>query len=96
MGGEQTLGDIINTATEVTLLAVPFLLVLLLFVWSMGQLIVNLGDAEKKKQARSRIFWGIIVLFVVFSIPGLLAILWVTFFSDFAVSDFGQGWIRSP
>jgi len=79
---QKTLTNFINTATEVVGLAIPFALLLLLFFWSMMQLVMTTGDAEKKKQAKQRIIWGIIAIFVIFSLGGLIAAIQQTFFSD--------------
>ena len=79
----RTLGDIINTGTEVSLLFVPSAMLLLIFVWSMGQVIAaSGGDAEKKKAARNRIVWGLIAMFTVFSLAGLVAVLQNTLFNN--------------
>jgi heme A synthase len=80
------LGELINILTQVVVFGTPFAILLLFFFWNMYQLIMTVDDAEKKKQARDRIVFGVLVLFVVFSIAGLVAILQATFFGEEAVS----------
>jgi VIT1/CCC1 family predicted Fe2+/Mn2+ transporter len=87
----RTLGDLITTATEVIWLAVPFGLLLLLFFWSMAQLVMTTGDAEKRKQAKQRIVWGIIAIFVIFSLGGLIAAINGTFFGGDSLQTPGGG-----
>ncbi len=82
LSGSQDLTQIINTMTEVVLFGVPIALVLLLFFWNMSQLIFQSGNAEKMKEARARIFWSIIGMFVLFSLAGILVLLQRTFFGD--------------
>jgi heme A synthase len=81
-GRTDSIGDIIATATEIVTLAVPVAAILMLFFWSMFQIISNSGDAEKLKKARSKIMWGVIILFVIFSLGGILAVLRATFFGQ--------------
>jgi|CXWL01.1.fsa_nt_gi TRAP-type mannitol/chloroaromatic compound transport system permease small subunit len=80
MNGDLT--QIINTMTQVVLFAVPVALVLLMFFWNMSQLIFQSGNAEKMKEARARIFWSIVGMFVLFSLAGILVVLQRTFFED--------------
>lgn len=82
----MTLESIINTIIEVALLAVPWLLVLVAFFWNLASLLFNVEDAEKLKQARPRIIWSIIAMFVLFTYPGIVVLLQNTFF----VSNAGQ------
>lgn len=80
------LGELINILTQVVVFGTPFAILLTLFFWNLYQLIMTVGDAEKKKQARDRIVFGVLVLFVVFSLAGIVAILQGTFFGQEAVS----------
>ncbi len=77
----KNLTDFITSATDVVLWATPFAVLILLFFWSMFQLIMTTGDAEKKKQAKQRIIWGIIAIFVIFTIGGIVAAINQTFFA---------------
>lgn len=90
MSGDLT--QIINTMTQVVLFAVPVAMVLLLFFWNMSQLIFQSGNAEKIKDARARIFWSIVGMFVLFSLAGLLVLLQNTFFGT---SNQNQGAVHT-
>ncbi|MES2135012.1 MAG: hypothetical protein V4449_02100 [Patescibacteria group bacterium] len=71
----MTLTSIINTMTEVVLLAVPWGFLFLLFYWNIYKLITESDNAEKRKQAVPRLVWSIVALAVVFSIGGIVNIL---------------------
>lgn len=58
-------------------------LALLFFFWGLAQLILNSDNEEKKKTGKSIMVWGIIILFVMFSIAGILRVLDNTFFGGF-------------
>lgn len=87
----QTIGSIIDTATGLVLYAVPIAaaLALLYFLVSMFRLMTSLDSAEKLKQVRPRIIWGIIILFVIMTLGALIAVLDDTFFGS--NSQLGQG-----
>lgn len=58
-------------------------LALLFFFWGLAQLILNADNEDKKKAGKSIMVWGIIILFVMFSIAGILRVLDNTFFGGF-------------
>ncbi len=91
MAGNLT--DIINTMTNVVLLGAPVALVLLLFFWNMSQLVFQSSNPEKLKDARERIIWSIIGMFVLFSLAGILVVLQNTLFGE---SNQNNGTIHSP
>jgi len=55
-------------------------LALLFFFWGLSQLLLNSDNEDKKKASKSIMVWGIIILFVMFSIGGILKVLDNTFF----------------
>ena len=71
----NNLTDLINKFTELTILFTPFAILLAYFFWTMAQLILAGGDAEKKKQTRDRLLWVVVALFVVFSLGGIVALV---------------------
>lgn len=71
----MTLTSIINTMTEVVTLAVPMLLVLLVFYWNISQIIFTANNPEKRKQALPRLLWSIVALVIIFSLGGLINII---------------------
>ncbi len=50
-----------------------FGIALLVFVWSMIQVIIKAGDPKAKEEARNRMIWGIIAIFIMFSIMGIVS-----------------------
>jgi len=57
--------------------ALPILmsLAVLLFVWGVVVYIFNAGNEEKRKQARGYMIWGVIGLFVIVSVWGLVSFI---------------------
>mgnify|MGYP001568526203 CR=1 FL=1 len=62
-------GLLAQTMTIVVGLAVVY------FFWGVGQFILNSGDQKMREDGKKKIMWGVIALFVMFSIFGILA--WV-------------------
>lgn len=67
-------GNLIGTATPIIVA-----LALLYFFWGLARYILNSGDEEKKAEGRNIMIWGIIALFVMISVWGLVNILANTF-----------------
>src|SRR3989344_9646207 len=55
----------------------PILLLIAVFivVWGIFQFILNSGDEEARKSGRSKILWGIVGIFLMLSVWGLINIL---------------------
>ena len=70
-------GGLVNQAAQI---AVG--LALLFFFWGVAIYILNEGNAEKKGQGRSIMLWGVIAIFVILSIFGLVKMLQNTFGID--------------
>src|SRR3989344_2505513 len=62
-------------------LAIPVLIgaSVLVFIWGLFIYMTNVGDEEKQKEGKSIMIWGIIALFVMFSVFGLVNLLIGTF-----------------
>ncbi len=60
-------GDILDSVYYLV-----FTLAFLFFMWNMSQVILKSGDPKAKEEARNKMVWGIIALFVMFSIYGIL------------------------
>jgi len=75
----QTITDLIAIIQGILAAIVPliFSLAVIYFIWTTAQYILKEGDA--KNEARSHMIWGIVILFVMVSIWGLVAILTNTF-----------------
>lgn len=56
-----------------------FALTFLYFIWGVAEFIRNADNQEKRKEGRKRMIWGIVALFVMVSVWGLVAILRNTF-----------------
>lgn len=63
---------------------IPFIIALavLVFLWGIFQLVLSGDSEEKQKEAKNIIFYGIICLFVMVSVWGLVRILTATFFNN--------------
>jgi len=73
-GGIQEL--IIATRGVVnTLIPVIFALALLLFFWGVAKFILQSGDPEARKEGKQIMIWGIVALFVMTSIWGIVAFI---------------------
>jgi len=55
------------------LIPIAITLALLFFIWGLAQFILASGDEEKKKEGKQRMIWGIIALFVIVSVWGIVA-----------------------
>lgn len=73
----STVRDLINT-----LLPIVIALALLFFFWGLAKFILSAGDEAAKGEARSIMIWGVIVLFVMVSVWGLVNVLVNTFNLD--------------
>lgn len=56
---------------------VPLLiaLALLFFLWGLVRFMLNSGDDTARQEAKSQMIWGIIALFVIVSVWGLVSLL---------------------
>lgn len=57
------------------LIRVSFGLGLLLFFWGAGQFILHSGEDKARTEGRNRMIWGIVALFVMASIYGILGFI---------------------
>lgn len=48
---------------------------LLFFIWGLVQFIASLGDEESKEVGKRRMVWGVMALFVIVSVWGLVGLL---------------------
>ncbi len=78
----MTFASLVGTVTNIVLLVVPIVgsIVLIAFFWNLATLLFNVSDAEKMKQAKQRIIWAIITMFVLFTVGGIVALLGNSFF----------------
>jgi len=57
-------------------------LALLFFFWGLAKFILQAGNEEKKNEGRQIMVWGIIALFIMISVWGIITVLENTFFRD--------------
>ena len=67
------IGGLLNT-----IIPILITLAVIYFIWGVVQYVTT-GDAEKKEQGQQHMIWGLIGLFVIVSMWGLVAILSNTF-----------------
>jgi phosphatidylglycerophosphatase A len=81
-GSSSTLTDIIyfmiNLINQAVVLVLA--LALLFFFWGVAKFILNADNDEKRTEGKKVMIWGIIALFVMVSVWGLVNILANTFF----------------
>lgn len=63
----ESLGDIVNLATPVIVG-----IALLAFFWGLAKFIFSAGDEEKRESGKHIMIWGIVALFVIVSIWGIV------------------------
>jgi hypothetical protein len=74
MDGEAVLGKIVaEFLSPMYKLAVGF--AFLYFLYGVVKFIYNINDPEKKNLGKSHMLWGLIGLFIIFSVGGILQVL---------------------
>ena len=71
-GAADTAKEVINIVTQIVV-ALAFIY----FLWGLMQYLI--GDAEKKAESKSAMIYGLLIMFVMFSIWGLIGVLRDTF-----------------
>lgn len=73
------------------LIAIAAAIALLYFVWGLAKFILNdTGSEDVATKAKNIMLWGVIALFVLFSIWGIISVLGVTFLGESLPPD-GSG-----
>src|SRR3990167_5413191 len=77
----QNIADLILQINGIINVIIPFIvgLAVLVIIWGIFGYITGAGDEEKRGEAKQYIIWGIIGLFVMTAIWGLVSILENTF-----------------
>lgn len=71
-----------------TVYTMTFGLAMLFFMWNMGQVILKSGDPKAKEEARNKMIWGIVAIFIMLSIYGIVE--WIGLALD-VPQDAGSG-----
>ena len=80
----QDIGSILGIVRDLinTLLPIIIALSLLFFFWGLAKYILSAGDEGARSEARNIMIWGVIILFVMVSVWGLVNVLVNTFSLD--------------
>ncbi len=80
----QTFKDVICIFLDLLSLVIPLLagLALLAFFWGLAKFVYNAGSESAREEAKNVMFWGIIALFVMVSIWGIVSFFTADFFGD--------------
>lgn len=81
----MTLQNIVGNITNIlNFYVIPLIvtLALIYFLWGVSMLIFNASSEEKKNEGKSIMIWGIIALFVMVSVWGLVNVLQGTFLKN--------------
>lgn len=72
-----TLGELVGKVTGVINIAIPVVsgLILLAFFWGIARYVFSGGDAMEKGRGKEIILWGLIAIFVTFSMWGIVMVL---------------------
>ena len=81
--------EVVNIIDTATLTLIVFGLVV--YFWGVVTSIPHLGDEKGAEKRKSVFFWGIIVLFIMFSIWGIVQILQRTLFGENYLDPGGGG-----
>lgn len=75
---------IIMQAVGLVKLVIPILMGLatLVFVWGLAKFILNSGSASEVQAGRNYIFWGLIALFCLLSVSGIISFIQYQFGFD--------------
>ncbi|MDP3735578.1 MAG: hypothetical protein Q8R39_04080 [bacterium] len=79
----STFNELVKLFLDIIGKAIPVIggIALLLFLWGAAMVIFQGGSEDAVRDGKRRIFWGLIALFVMFSVWGLVSILTETFFN---------------
>jgi hypothetical protein len=61
-------------------ITLAFSAALLLFFWGVAVFMFSAGDSKARSEGKYRIFWGVIIMFILGTVWGLVRILRQTFF----------------
>ena len=78
MSGGQLLRNFVTYIIDPAILVI-FTAGFFLFVWGLVQFIVNLNEGAEQKEGKQHMLWGIIGMFVMSSVFGILTLLDNTF-----------------
>lgn len=75
----DSLINFITCIISTSIIPLIFVLAFMLFMWGVVQYILNNEEEAKREKGKQFMLWGIIALFVMFSVWGLIKVLGNTF-----------------
>jgi len=81
LASAQTVLTALDKVKQILNAVVPILITLavIYFFWGLGLYILNAGSEDKKEEGRGIMIWGVVALFVMVSIWGLIGLIGGTF-----------------
>lgn len=81
----QNLTEIIGLFTSIGLSIIPFLgaVAFLVFVWGVARFIRSAGNEKEIKDSKNLLIWGVIGMFVLITIWGIISFLQTEFGFDY-------------
>lgn len=74
MTTDRIIGALISNIVQ-PLIKLMFIVAVLVFVWGVVEMIMNAGNEEKRATGTRHIMWGLIGLFVMLGVYGILNLL---------------------
>ncbi|MFZ2522464.1 MAG: hypothetical protein WAX44_00845 [Minisyncoccia bacterium] len=73
----QTIQTFAQEFKDLVDILVPILgsVALLFFIWGVAQFVLNSGDSKSREEGKQRMLWGIIGMFIILSLFGIVAFL---------------------
>lgn len=75
----------ITCIISISVIPLIFVLAFMLFIWGVVQYVINDTEEAKREKGKQFMLWGIIALFVMFSVWGLVAVLGNTFGIEYVI-----------
>jgi FtsH-binding integral membrane protein len=71
----QEIVGIISREILTPIVTILFALALILFLWGVVELLIYRGEEEKINQAKRHMFWGLVGLFIMVAVNGIVWVL---------------------
>jgi 4-amino-4-deoxy-L-arabinose transferase-like glycosyltransferase len=81
----DTLVNYITCLISSSIIPLIFALAFMLFMWGVVQYVINDTEEAKREKGKQFMIWGIIALFVMFSVWGLVKVLTGTFGIEYVI-----------
>ncbi len=73
----QVVRTLVEELGSIVQIAIPIIfgLALMFFIWGVATFILNAGDSKLREEGKQRMIWGIVGMFVIMSIFGIVAFI---------------------